>query len=88
MENGNIKLSKLKIALLGFLFVVMFSFAYFLLYAPIKVNDNQLLIITMVFTTFVVAIPLYVFMEDEKKVETLINTKKRKNKKNKSSNKS
>lgn len=67
MENENTKLSNLKIALLGFLFVVMFSFAYFLLYAPIKVDDDQLLIITMIFTAFVVAIPLYVFMEDDKK---------------------
>ena len=87
MGDENIKLSNIKIALLAFLFVVMFSFAYFLLYAPIKVNDNQLLVITMIFTTLVVAIPLYVFMEDEKEIKVVKQTKQSKKSKKKSNRK-
>ena len=81
MQNENTKLSNLKLGLLAFLFIVMFSFAYFLLYAPIKVDDDQLLIITMVFTTFVVAIPLYVFMEDEEEKPIKTNKISKKSKK-------
>lgn len=59
------KLSKIKISLLIFLFIVIFSFAYFLIYSPFRINDNQLLIVTMFFSSLVVAIPLYIFMDDK-----------------------
>lgn len=64
------KLSNTKIALLIFLFVVMFSFAYFLLYSPIRISDDNLLIISMIFTTLVVAIPLYIFIENRSEEKT------------------
>ena len=47
--------------LIYILLPVMFGFMYFLLYAPVKVSDDQLLIIITVFTAFVIGIPLFAF---------------------------
>lgn len=47
--------------LIYILLPIMFGFMYFLVYAPVKVSDDQLLIIITVFTAFVIGIPLFAF---------------------------
>lgn len=75
MEDKKIKY--LKIGSLIFLFILTFIYAYFLLYAPFKLNDDQLLITTMIFTSFIVAIPLFVFMENNDIEQKTVKNKKR-----------
>jgi len=49
--------------LIYILFPIIFGYIFLLVYSPIKVDDEQLLIITMVFTSFIVSIPLFSFIE-------------------------
>lgn len=70
--------------LIYILLPIMLGYMYFLVYAPIKVSDEQLLIITTIFTAFVIGIPLISFgdfdeQEPLRPKETNNNNKKEKN---------
>jgi ribosomal protein L40E len=59
--NNNSMKNKAQEKLIFLLLPIVIGYIYFLVYSPIKASDNLLLLITMIFTFFVVTIPLLAF---------------------------